>query len=96
MWCIRLTICFCGKATMNNVCIVNLNVPINNTNINFTELNRLYTTQLRVVILQQVTSATCFGHVWPSSGLQRLISVKVHNVAVPMGSHDLHCLYVLY
>jgi len=54
---------------------------------NFIELNRLYTTQLTVVILQLVTSATCFGLVWPSSGLQRLVSIKVHNVAVPMGSH---------
>ena len=52
----------------------------------FIELYRLYTTQLAVVILQLVTSATCFGLVWPSSGLQRLVSIKVHNVAVPMGS----------
>jgi len=37
---------------------------------NFIELNRLYTTQLIVVILQLVTLATCFGFVWPSSGLQ--------------------------
>jgi len=47
---------------------------------NFIELNRLYTTQLTVVILQLVTSATCFGLVWPSSGLQRLVSIKVLNV----------------
>jgi len=63
---------------------------------NFIEINRLYTTQLTFVILQLVTSATCFGLVWPSSGLQKLVSMKVHNVAVPMGSHGLHCLYVLY
>jgi len=63
---------------------------------NFIEVNRLYTTQLTVVILQLVTSATCFGLVWPSSGLQMLVSSKVHNVAVPMGSHGLHYLYVLY
>jgi len=61
---------------------------------NFIELNRLYTTQLTVVNLQLVTSATCFGLVGPSSGLQRLVSIKVHNVALPMGSHDLYCLYV--
>ena len=60
----------------------------------FIELNRLYTTQLTVFILQLVTSATCFGLVWPSSGLQRSVSIKVHNVAVPMGYHSLHCLYV--
>jgi len=68
----------------------------------YIELNRLYTTQL-TVILQLVTSATCFDLVWPSSGLQRLVSIKVHNVAVPMGSHrysnimgshGLYCLYV--
>jgi len=47
---------------------------------NFIELNRLYTTQLTVVILQLVTSATCFSLVWPSSGLQRLVSIKVHNL----------------
>jgi len=63
---------------------------------NSIELNRLYTTLLTVVVLQLVTSATCFGLVWPSSGLQRLVSIKVHNVAVPMGSHGLCCLYVLY
>ena len=63
---------------------------------NFIELNRLYTTQLTVVNLQLVTSATCFGILWPSSGLQGLASVKVHNVALPMGSYGLHCLYVLY
>jgi len=34
---------------------------------NFTEINSLYTTQLTVAILQLVTSATCFGLVWPSS-----------------------------
>jgi len=28
---------------------------------NFIEVNRIYTTQLTVVILQLVTSATCFG-----------------------------------
>jgi len=61
-----------------------------------TELNRLYTTQLIVVILGLVTSATCFGLVWPSSGLQRLVLIKVHNVAVPMDSLGLHCLYVLH
>ena len=44
---------------------------------NFIQLNRLYTTQL-TVILQLVTSATCFGLVWPSSGLQSLVSIKVH------------------
>jgi len=49
---------------------------------NFIELNRLYTTQLTFVILLLVTSATCFGLVWPSSGLQRLVSIKVYNVAV--------------
>ena len=38
------------------------------------------------------TSATCFGLIWPSSGLQRLVSIKEHNVAVPMGSHGLNCL----
>jgi len=63
---------------------------------NFIELIPLYTTQLTVVILQLVTSATCFGLIWPSSDLQRLVSIKVHNIAVPMGSHGLHCLYVLY
>jgi len=55
---------------------------------NFIELNRLYTTQLTVVILQLVTSATCFGLVWPSSDLQSLVSIKVHNIAVPMGSQQ--------
>jgi len=35
-------------------------------------------------ILQLVTPATCFGLAWPSSGLQRLVSIKVHYVAVPM------------
>jgi len=30
-------------------------------------------------ILQLVTSSTCFGVAWPSSGLQRLVSIKVHN-----------------
>ena len=57
--------------------------------------NRLYTTQM-TVILQLVTSATCFGHIWPSPGLQNLVSIKIHNVAVPMGPHGLHCLYVSY
>ena len=61
----------------------------------FIELSLLYTTQLTVVILQLVTSATCFGLVWPSLGLQKLVSIKLHNVAVPMGSHGLHCLYIL-
>ena len=56
----------------------------------FIELNRLYTTQLAVVVLQLVTSATSFGLVWASSGLQRLVSIKVHNVAVPMGFHGNH------
>jgi len=42
---------------------------------NFIELNRLYTTQLTVVILQLVTSATFFGLIWPSSGLHRLVSM---------------------
>jgi len=42
-------------------------------------------------ILQLVASATCFGLAWPSSGLQRLVSIKVHNVAEPMGSHGLQC-----
>ena len=42
---------------------------------NFIELNRLYTTQLAVVILQLVTSAICFGLIWPSSGLQSLVSI---------------------
>ena len=37
-----------------------------------------------------------FRPVWPSSGLQSLVSIKVHNVAVPMGSRGLHCLYVLF
>ena len=46
---------------------------------NFIELNHLYTTQLTVVILQLVTSATCFGLIWPSSGLQSLVSIKVHD-----------------
>ena len=45
---------------------------------NFIDLNRLYTTQLTVVILQLVTSATCFGLILLSSGLQRLVSIKVH------------------
>jgi len=58
---------------------------------NFIELNRLYTTQM-IVILQLVISATCFGLVWPTSRLQRLVSIKVHNVAVPMGSHGLRTL----
>jgi len=62
---------------------------------NFIELNRLYTTQMTVVFLQMVTSATCFGLAWPSSGLQRLVSIKVYIIALPMGSHGLHCLYVL-
>ena len=44
---------------------------------NFIQLNRLYTTQLTVVIPQLVKSATCFGLVWPSSGLQRLVSINV-------------------
>ena len=81
-----------------NLCRI-LNAEIDakvNIGRNFIELNRLYTTQLTVVNLQLVTSATCFGPVWPSSGLQRLLSIKVHNVAVPMGSHGLHGLYVLY
>jgi len=26
------------------------------------------------------------------SGLQRFVAIKIHNVAVPMGSHGLHCL----
>jgi len=56
----------------------------------FIELNRLYTTQLTVVIIQLVTSATCFGLVWPSSGLQNLVPIKLHNVAVPMGSHGFY------
>jgi len=43
---------------------------------NLIELNRLHTTQLTVVILQLVTSATCFGLVWQSSGLQSLASIK--------------------
>jgi len=59
------------------------------------ELNRLYTTQMTVVSIQLVTSATCFGLVWPSSGLQKLVSIKVHNVAAPMESHGLHCLCVI-
>ena len=58
---------------------------------NYIELNVPYTTQLTVVILQLVTSATCFGLVWPSSGLQRLVSIKLHNVAVKMGYHGLQC-----
>jgi len=41
--------------------------------IDFIELNRLYTTQLTVVIPELVTSAKCFGLVWPSSGLQSLV-----------------------
>ena len=61
----------------------------------FIELNRLYTTRLTVVILQLVTSATRFGLAWPSSGLQRLVSIKVHNVAEPMGSHGLQCTATL-
>jgi len=28
-------------------------------------------------ILQMVTSATCFGLAWPSSGLQRLVSINL-------------------
>jgi len=57
---------------------------------NFIELNLLYTTQLTVVILQLVTSATCFGLVWPSSGLQRLVSIKTHNVdSDPIGTATL-------
>ena len=51
---------------------------------NYIELNRHYTTQLTAV-LQLVTSATCFDLILPSSALQRLVSIKVHNVAVPMG-----------
>jgi len=62
---------------------------------NFIELNRLYTTQLTAVIVQLVTSATCFGLVWPSSDLQRFVSIKVPIVAVPMGSHALRCLCIL-
>jgi len=54
---------------------------------NFIEFDRLYTTQLAVLNLQLVTSATYLGLVWASSGLQRLVSIKVHNVVVPMGSH---------
>ena len=46
-------------------------------------------------ILQLVTSATRFALAWQSSGLQRLVSIKVHNVAVPMGSHGVECLCVL-
>jgi len=34
---------------------------------------------MTVVVPQLVTSATCFGLVWPSSGLQRLVSIKVNN-----------------
>ena len=49
---------------------------------------------MTVVILQLVTSETRFGLVWASSGLERLVSIKVYNVAVPMESHGLHCLYV--
>ena len=33
-------------------------------------------------ILQLVTSATCFGLAWQSSDLQRLVSIKVHNVNI--------------
>ena len=32
---------------------------------------------MTVVIVQLVTSATCFGLVWPLSGLQRLIPIKI-------------------
>ena len=46
---------------------------------------------MTVVVLQLVTSATCFGLILPSSGLQRLVSIKVYNVAVLMTSHDLQC-----
>ena len=46
-------------------------------------------------ILQLVTSATCFGLARPSSGLQRLVSIKVHNVAVPMGSHGVQSLCLM-
>ena len=35
---------------------------------------------MTVVILQLVTSATCFGLVWPTSDLQSLVSIKVRNV----------------
>jgi len=63
---------------------------------NFIELNPLYTTQLTVVILQLVMPATCFGLVWPSSGLQRLVSIKVHNVAVPMGYHYVPQLIITF
>ena len=44
-------------------------------------------------ILQLVTSATCFVLAWPSSGLQGLVSIKVRNVAVPMGSHGVQCIH---
>ena len=50
----------------------------------FIELHRLYT--IDICNLQLVTSATCFGLSWPSLGLQRLVSIKVHKVAVPIGS----------
>jgi len=49
---------------------------------NFIELNLLYTTQLTVVNLQLVTSAARFSLAWPSSGLQSLVSIKAHKVAV--------------
>ena len=62
---------------------------------NFIELNRLYTTQLTVVNLQLVTSAKCFGPIWPSSGLQRLVAIKVHNVAVPFFPFYLLTLFIL-
>jgi len=53
--------------------------PVQGKNAPIFELDRLYTTQLTVVIQQLVTSATCFGLVWPSLGLQRFVSIKVHN-----------------
>ena len=61
---------------------------------NFIKLNRLYTTQLTVVNLQLVKSATCFGLIWPSLGLQNLVSIIVHNVPLPIRSHGLHYPYV--
>jgi len=52
-------------AQLNANFLLLLNINNTNLNTNFIELNRLYTKQLTVVNLQLVTSATCFGLVWP-------------------------------
>jgi len=58
---------------------------------NFIESNRLYTTQLTAVILQLVTSATCFSLVWPLSGLQRLVSTIRYVVTSPVHTVTTRC-----